>query len=296
MHHEMRSRGEKLFQVFLILFLLVLSFAFLVPFIIVFSSSLLSEKATAVAGSYVLIPTSVTFNAYKAIFSKGSLMLSAYKITALRIVVGTSLNMLLTSMLAYGLSKKDLPGRSFFNKFVLLTMFFSGGMIPSYIVVKNLGLVDTFWVMIIPVLVSPWNMILMRKFFSQLPESLFESAELEGASPFRQLFAIVIPLSKPVLATVGLFYAVAHWNAWFDAMMYISDRSLWPVQLFLRNIIFSTISQGIDADVMATLAELPPAEAMKCAVIIACTLPVLFLYPFLQKYFVKGVLVGSVKG
>lgn len=290
------SRGEKIFQVFLIVLMLLLSLIFIVPFIVLISSSLMSSSEAAKLGNYVLFAPHPDFTAYKTILNTGSLLFSAYKNTILRVIVGTALNLLFTTMLAYGLSKKQVPGRNIFMGIVFFTMFFSGGLIPTYLVIKSLHLYNTFWVLVIPSLISAWNMILMRNFFQQIPESLEESASLDGASPARILFSIIIPLSTPIIATIGLFYAVAHWNSWFDAVIYIRDNTLWPLQLLLRNLLFTAGSAGLDIASVNALDVQPPSTAIKCAVIIVSTVPILCIYPFLQKYFVKGLLVGSVKG
>ncbi len=291
------SNGEKSFQIFNYVFLTLLTLIFLIPFIIVFSTSFVTEQEVARRGAFILFPQQFSLGAYKVLLSQGSSLVSSYKITLFRVIVGTFVNLLFTTTLAYGLSKKTLPGRNFFITLIFITMLFSGGLIPSFMLIKALGLYNNIWVMIIPGAVSAWNMILMRNFFSQIPESLEESAMLDGATPLEILVKIILPLSMPIIATIGLFYAVGHWNAWFDASIYINDTKKLPVQVFMRNVILSMSSKELDGAVLNEVAGVKPtAETLKSAVIIITTLPILCVYPFIQKYFVKGIMVGSIKG
>jgi putative aldouronate transport system permease protein len=291
------TRGEKTFQYFNYIFLTILTLFFLIPFLIVFSTSFVTEQEVARRGAFILIPEVFSLGAYKILLSQGSLLINSYKITLFRVIVGTTLNLFFTSTLAYGLSKKSLPGRNFFITLIFITMLFGGGLIPNFMLIKALGLYNKVWVMIIPGLISAWNMILMRNFFSQIPESLEESAMLDGATPIQILVKIILPLSMPIIATIGLFYAVGHWNAWFDASIYINDTKKLPVQVFMRNVVLSMSSKELDGSVINEVAGVKPtAETIKSAVIIISTLPILCVYPFIQKYFVKGIMVGSIKG
>lgn len=296
--HTMKlSKGEKVFQVVNYIFLTLLTLLFLIPFIIVFSTSFVTEQEVARRGAFILFPEEFSLSAYKVLLSQGSMLINSYKITIFRVVVGTAINLLFTSTLAYGLSKKSLPGRNIFITMIFITMLINGGLIPNFMLIKALGLYNSVWVMIIPGAVSAWNMILMRNFFSQLPESLEEAAMLDGATPLQILTKVILPLSMPIIATIGLFYAVGHWNAWFDASIYINDTNKLPVQVFMRNVILSMSSKEIDGAVLNEVAGMKPtAETLKSAVIIITTLPILCIYPFIQKYFVKGVMVGSIKG
>ncbi|WJH36709.1 carbohydrate ABC transporter permease [Paenibacillus sp. CC-CFT747] len=223
-------------------------------------------------------------------------MYRAYGITVARVVMGTALNLLFTSMLAYGLSRKGMPGREWMITLIFLTMLFGGGLIPTYLLLKYLHLTDTFWVMIVPGLISAWNLLIMRNFFSQIPESLIESATIDGATPFTILARIVFPLSLPTFATIGLFYAVGHWNAWFDATIYINNPELLPVQVLLRRVVLTMSSQDLNADIMGALTNKPTPQSLRGAMIVLTTVPILFVYPFLQKHFIKGALTGSLKG
>ena len=290
------TRAEKRFQVFNNLLMLLLAVTFLLPFIILISSSFVNTTDAARYGSYVLYPRHFDFSAYQSILNTNSLLFNAYKITIFRVVVGTVLNLIFTTMLAYGLSKRQVPGHGLFTTIVIITMFFGGGLIPTYLLMRTLGLVNTFWVLVIPGLVSPWNMVLMRNFFQQIPVDLEEAAMIDGATPAQTLVRVIIPLSTPIIATIALFCAVGHWNAWFDAVLYIRDNKLWPLQLLLRNLVFTASNEGLDVARINAVGVMPPSTSIKCAVILVSTIPILCIYPFLQKYFVKGILVGSLKG
>lgn len=290
------SNGEKAFQLFNAVLLIALSLLFVLPFVVVVSTSLVSEHELIARGSFILIPHELDFTAYKVLLSQGSLLYNAYGITIMRVTVGTFCNLLFTSMMAFGISRRSLPGRNAIITLVFVTMLFSGGLVPNYLLMKFMHLTDTFWVMIVPSLISAWYLIIMKGFFAQIPESLEESATIDGASPLRILLSIIVPLSMPTMATIGLFYAVGHWNAWFDATIYINDQNLMPVQVLMRRIVLTMTSQDLSAEVMAGFDNKPTPQSLKGAMIIITTLPIICVYPFLQKHFVKGVLTGSVKG
>ncbi|MDF2647317.1 MAG: carbohydrate transporter permease [Paenibacillus sp.] len=290
------SFGERLFQIGNYLFLTLVSLTFLLPFLVILSTSFVSETELIRRGSFILFPQHFDLTAYKVLLSGSSTLYQAYFITIMRVVVGTSFNLIITAMMAYGLARKQLPGRNAVIALIFVTMLIDGGLIPNYLLMKGLHLTNTFWVMILPGLVNAWYLIIMKNFFTQIPDSLEESATIDGASPLRVLVSIVFPLSLPTFATIGLFYAVGHWNAWFDAMIYINDTDKLPVQAIMRQIVLQYSTVDINQSVFASLAEKPTAESVKAAAIIVTTLPILFVYPFLQKHFVKGVLTGSVKG
>lgn len=290
------ATGETVFQIANYTGLTLLALAFVLPFLMVLSTSLVGEAELIRRGSFILIPEQFDFAAYRVLLSSGSALYNAYGVTIARVVIGTSLNLFFTAMLAYGLSRKSLPGRNAIIMFVFITMLFSGGLIPNYLLMKFLHLTNTFWVMIIPGLISAWNMLIMKSFFAQLPENLEESATIDGASPLRILTNIVFPLSLPTFATIGLFYGVAHWNAWFDAVIYISDVNKFPVQVLMRNIVLTMTNQDFAANIMSDLSAKPTPQSLKGAMIMVTTLPIVCVYPFLQKHFVKGVLTGSLKG
>jgi putative aldouronate transport system permease protein len=289
------TKGENIFKGFNYIFQTLLSLTFIVPFLIVLSTSFVSEEEVMRRGAFILMPQKLDLTAYKMLLSGGSILFNAYKVTIFRVVVGTLLNLTFTSMLAYGLSKKNLPGRNLFITMIFITMLFGGGLIPTYMLIKGLRLVNSIWVMIIPGLISAWNMIIMRNFFYTIPDSLEESATLDGATPMQILLKIIFPLSLPAFATIGLFYAVGHWNAWFDAAIYINDRSKMPVQIIMRNIVLTMTTQDVNNEFISDFGVRPPAQTLKSAVIIVSTIPILCIYPFLQKHFVKGIMIGSIK-
>jgi len=288
------TRSERIFDAANIVFLIFLSLMFVIPFLAVLSTSFISAEESMRRGAFVLIPERLDFTAYDVLLNRGKIILNAYQVTLFRVIVGTFLNLLFTSMLAYGLARRSLPGRNGLVLFIFLTMIFQGGLIPNYMLMDTLGLKDTLWVLIFPSLVSAWNLFILRNFFMGLPEELEESAVIDGATPQLILFKIVIPLSMPAMATIGLFYAVHHWNDWFGASIYINDINKMPIQVIMRNILLTGITQN-EAQ-LEYVQNPPPAATLKSAVIIISTLPILFVYPFLQKYFVKGVMVGSIKG
>lgn len=289
-----RTTGERIFNAFNCTLLTILSLMFLLPFISVFSTSLISMEEAMRRGAFILIPEQIDFGAYNMLLNRGMIIYNAYKVTLFRVIVGTFLNLLFTSMLAYGLARRTLPGRNGLVLFIFLTMIFHGGLIPNYMLIDKLGLKDSLMVLILPGLVSAWNLFIMRNFFLTLPEELEESAVIDGASPPVILWRIVVPLSMPAVATIGLFYAVHHWNDWFGASIYINAQDKLPIQVVMRNILLTGIIH--DETQVEYIRDPPPASSLKSAVIIISTLPILFVYPFIQKYFVKGMLVGSIKG
>ncbi|UUZ85277.1 carbohydrate ABC transporter permease [Paenibacillus sp. P26] len=288
------TAGERWFDAVNIVFLACLSLAFLIPFLTVLSTSFISAEESMRRGAFVLIPEKLDFAAYDLLLNRGPLIYNAYKVTLFKVVVGTLLNLVFTSTLAYGLSRRKSPGRNALVLIIFLTMIFHGGLIPTYMLIDNLGIKDTLWVLVLPGLVSAWNLFILRNFFMSLPEELEESAIMDGASPLVILWKIVIPLSMPAIATIGLFYAVHHWNDWFGASIYINDPAKSPIQVVMRNILLSGVTQNETQ--LEFVNDPPPAATLKSAVIIVSTLPILFVYPFIQRYFVKGVMVGSIKG
>ncbi|KRE98871.1 ABC transporter permease [Paenibacillus sp. Soil766] len=284
------SSGEKVFQVFLIGFILLVSAGMLYPFAHVLSISL-STTAESVRPGLHWYPHEISWFAWQRVVEDSNVW-RALGNTVFRTIVGTFLTLLALSMAAYPLSKKHLPHRSFYMMFIVVTMFFSGGLIPSYLLIKSLGLIDSRWVLIIPGLISTFSLLILRNFFMTLPEELEDSAKMDGAGDLRILFTIILPLSKPVLATLALWSAVGHWNAWFDAMIYLQDQKLYVLQTFLRRLVIAAESDPLLPPKDETMAP----ETVKAAVIMFTALPILIVYPFLQKYFVKGTLVGSIKG
>ncbi|MFJ2742798.1 carbohydrate ABC transporter permease [Streptomyces sp. NPDC087440] len=262
------------------------------PFLVVLSTSLASREEITAAGGFVLFPTEPTLEAYRTILS-GGLITRAVLVSVGITAVGTSLSLLTTITLAYALSKPGVPGRKPVLLLVLFTLLFAPGMIPMYIVVKELGLLDSYWALILPGLVNAFNLVVMRAFFMNIPEELYQAARIDGAGDWRILTRIVLPLSKGVVAVVGLFYAVTYWNAFFNAMLYLNDSGKWPVQLILRTYVVQ--NKQLTGDALG-VTNMPPQQAISMAVVMIALLPILALYPFLQKYFTKGVLTGAIKG
>jgi putative aldouronate transport system permease protein len=275
--------------------LAVFGLATLFPIYFVFIMSITPYSEVMRNGGFVILPHSATLEAFKAIFSS-PVVPRALRITVTVTLVGTLCNLAVTMLLAYPLSKKFIPGRSAILLGIVFTMLFSGGLIPLYLVVRATGLLDTIWSLIIPGLVSTFNLLIMKTYFENLPAEIEEAARVDGCGEVQTLLRIVLPLSAPILATLGLFYAVGHWNNYFSGIMYLSDKSLYPIQVVLRNMIQTqSISQDLLIQNPLLLQQLPP-ETMKMATVVVAILPILIVYPFLQKYFIKGMLIGSIKG
>lgn len=288
------TRGEKIFLVINNIIMVLLCAVMIYPVLFVVGRSVTPEIERALH-PLRLIPATFDWSGYKFILSSGSNIINSYITTIMRTVIGTTLNIIITMLLAYPLSKQYYPLRKPLTALIVFTMWFSGGLIPSFLLNKNLGLLNNFWVYILPSLVNAYNMIVMRNFFAQIPDSLEESAKLDGANDLRVFFSIYVPLSTASIATITLFYAVGHWNSWFDSLLYMNKKEMWTMQYTLRQLIDSaTVSDITTVD--ASMDFIPPAETVRMATIVIATVPILCVYPFLQKYFVKGMLVGSVKG
>ena len=281
------------FCVNVVLTLLVITIIY--PIVLVISSSF-SAPSAVYAGRVFLWPVDLSVEGYKAVFKNRQIVSCALN-SVFYTGVGTLVNLVMTTLAAYPLARRTLPGRGIIMKLFVFTMFFSGGMIPNYILLMNLRLLNTRFALILPGAISVYNMILMRTFFQNIPTELNEAASIDGCSDIRYLLQIVIPLSKPIIAVLALYYAVAHWNAYFNAMMYLTDQELAPLQLVLRDILVSnTISLSDIADEETMRARQGIAELMKFSLIVISSLPVMVIYPFIQKYFVQGVMLGSIKG
>ncbi len=287
------SAGEIIGRSINSLFLTFVVLACLLPFVYILSVSFSSDKALSIYGG-TLIPKELSLSAYKFILGFGNRVVYAYRSTLFITVAGTVIGLLVTSGMAYPLSRKQLPFRTPIMMYILFSMLFVGGLIPFYVTITNIGLYNSYLAIILPGCYSSWNMILMRNFFMSIPDSLEESALIDGANEVQILFKIILPLSKPIMTTIGLFVSVALWNNWFSAMLFLRDVKKWPLMLFLKEVIQST--RVSDRLVDAARAQFPPSESLKMAVIIVVTLPILLVYPFIQKYFVKGIMIGSVKG
>lgn len=286
---------ERWFDVIVYLIAAVIILIVLYPLIFVVSASF-SDPARVLSGEVWLLPKGPTLEAYNNILHNDQIW-TGYRNSILYTVVGTLINITMTLLAAYPLSRPDLPGRKGLMLIITLTMFFSGGLIPSYLLVKSLGMVDTMWALIIPGAISTYNLIVMRTYFqSSIPWELQEAAHIDGCSNWRLLISIILPLSKPILAVMVLFYAVGHWNAFFNALIYIRSEHLYPLQLILREILMISQSAGVDGGNVGMEEKILLSESIKYAVIIVSSLPVLVMYPFVQRHFVKGVMIGSIKG
>lgn len=290
------SLGEKVFDVFNYTFFVLLGLTTIFPFLNLIAKSLSSEAAV-VSGIVTLWPIDFQTGTYRYVI-QNSLFLNAFKVSVTVTVVGTLLALFMTTLAAYPLSKPRLRGRKWFILMYVFTMLFSGGLIPTYMLMQSLHLIDKLPVLFLPAMISVYNMLIIKSYFEGLPDSLEESAKLDGASNMTILWRITLPLSLPVLATIALFFAVAFWNDYFSALIYINSAELKPLQLYLKELFVSSsdvfLRTGQNLNVDAAMNVTP--QAIQAASIILATLPILLVYPFLQKYFVKGVLIGSVKG
>ncbi|MFR8087803.1 MAG: carbohydrate ABC transporter permease [Lachnospirales bacterium] len=282
-----KTAGSRIFDVFNYVFLGLIGVIMVFPiaFVVVGSFS-----ATGMIGGF----NSFSLDAYKYIFTTNVLARSTVN-SVIITVVGTAINMLITSITAYALSKKYLPGRKVMMGVVIVFMLFNPGMIPNYLVVNDLHMLDTYWSLWLPIAISAYNMVIMKNFFQGLPDSIEESAQIDGCNDLQVFLRIVVPISKASFATITLFYAVSHWNSYFNAMMYLNDINDWPIQVWLRQIIVLSVGGFAGSESLSEYAKVP-SDAVKYAVICVSTIPIVIVYPFLQKYFAKGALLGSVKG
>jgi len=287
--------GSRIFDVLNYLIVTLIAITTIIPFVYIIGASFATEYEIATRPMF-FIPQDVSIAAYQYIFSSNKI-LRGFTNSIFITVAGTAINLFFTVTMAYAISKPRLRGRNFFLNMVIFSMFFSGGMIPGYIVVANiLNLKNTFWSVLLPGAISAYNMMIVKNFFQGIPQELEESASIDGCTDIGVLLKIVLPLSLPVLATFGLFYAVGHWNSYFPAMIYLTDDKMYPLQLILRNIIVTAESSASDMSLMDPNFVEPPKQSIKMAVIVVATVPIMCVYPFLQKYFVKGVMVGALKG
>lgn len=288
------SAGERAFDIFNYTFLLLLMIVMLYPLLYVVFASFSNPSELATYDGFLYAPRGFSMAAYEAV-RDNPMIGKGYLNTLIIVVSGTMINVLMTSLGAYVLSRENLPYKKFMTLFVMFTMFFSGGLVPRYLVVSSLGMVDSYFALLLPGAISTYNMIIMRTSFEGIPRSLEESASIDGAGELRILFSVILPLSMPVIAVMILFYGVGHWNSWFGAMVYLRRRTLYPLQLILREILVENDVNNMTTSVNSLDKE-PISETIKYATIIVATVPILCIYPFLQKYFAKGVMVGAVKG
>jgi len=290
------SRGDRIFNIVNISIMIFLSFCFLYPFWYTFCMSFMKTDE-AVRSRFVLFVQDPTFESYKIVLTSGNIW-NAYKNTIIRTVLGSVLSLIVTFMGAVALARRDLPGRNLFQTIMIITMFFSGGLIPTYLLVKDLGLLNTWWAWILPGMTSCWHVVLCRNFIQSLPDSFVESAVLDGANPIVITFKIIMPLSKAIMAVLLLQFAVGQWNSYFDAMIYNREPALEVLQQLLRRIL---IDQGSTNDafrdnVLTESSYFTTPQTVKAATVMVATIPIMCVYPFLQKYFVKGIMVGGLKG
>jgi putative aldouronate transport system permease protein len=279
-------RNSLVFSIFNYTLFVCLSIIMTYPLWYVLMYSLSSNVGITVSGTFIL-PQGFTFDAYRYILANES-VLDGYRTSILVTFGGTCISMILTTLTAFPLCRKDLPGRRIFMGLIIFTMIFHGGMIPTYIIIRTYGLINTLWALMLPTSISVYNLIIMMRFFKQIPDSLLEAAYIDGHNDISIFLMVILPLSKPILATITLFYAVTYWNAFLPGILYINSRSLQPIQVVLYNMVKVKID---DVDALMALMR----EPMKMAVAVMAIVPILVLYPFLQRYFISGVMIGSVK-
>ena len=295
LHGIRESREDKLFLTVISAVLILVFIAVTYPLIFILASSFSSTRAV-ISGRVWLWPVQPTLIGYKAVFTHAGVM-RGYANSAFYTFFGTMVNVLMTIIIAYPLSRRDFAGRGFITFLLVFTMLFSGGLIPLYLVVRRLGIVNTRLAMIIPQALAVWHVIIARSFFqSNIPQELAEVAEIDGSSDVYFIWKIVLPLSKPVIAVLGLMYAVGHWNAYFDAMIYLNDPKLYPLQIILRNILILNQSLRMSIRMDEMLLRQGLADLLKFSLIVVAAAPVLAIYPFIQRYFIRGILIGSLKG
>lgn len=294
MAKQYRTLGGTTFDAINYAMLGAIGIAAVLPFLFVVAGSFATEEEITRRAVF-LVPTTISFDAYRFIFSTDTIMRSI-GVSIYVTLVGTIVNLFFTVTMAYPMAKRQLMGRNLVMNLVIFTMLFGGGMIPTYLVVREMRLLDTLNALIIPGAISAFNLIIVKNFFQELPPEMEEAARIDGCSELGLLWRIVLPLSKPVLATFTLFYAVGHWNNFFSALLYINDPSKWPLQVMLRQIVMLSQTAAGDLSSMDPNFVQPPEQAIKMAVIVVGTLPIMCVYPFLQKHFAKGVMLGSVKG
>ena len=302
LRRTMRSEGvgDHAFDVFNTLLLVTVGLLIVVPVLNVVASSF-SSSDHILAGDVTVYPRGFTLLSYERIF-RYKLVLSGFLNSLFYVTAGTSLNLVLTVFLAYPLSRKDLRGLAVIGIFVLIPLFFRGGIVPTFLVVNSLGLVNTRWAVILPAGLSIWNTIVARTYFANLPRELTEASEIDGCSDVRFLASVVLPLSRPILAVLVLWYAIEHWNTYFNALLYLFDESKFPLQLVLARILIineSIIAQamaGGDIDIRTLMESTEILQTLKFALIVVASVPMMVLYPFIQKHFAKGVMIGSIKG
>jgi len=296
-HYGKKSKGDIVYDTIIYTILTIIMIGILYPLIYIVSASISSPWAI-VQGELWLLPKDITFDAYRKVLENKDIW-TGYRNSIIYLVVGTSINVIMTTMGAYTLSRKDLVGRNVLVLIFTFTLLFNGGLVPTFLVYKNmLGLYNNLWVMVIPSAVSVWNLIVMRTYFqTAIPFELQEAAFIDGCSNIRTLTSVVLPLSMPIIAVVTMYYAVAHWNAYFMALIYLNDDWRMPLQMVIRKMLIQDdMASVVGGQGESLVDQLMIKESIKYVVIVVSSLPMLFLYPFVQKHFVKGVMIGAVKG
>lgn len=293
-----QGKGYRIFSVFNILLMILICLMIIFPLYYMLIVSI-SDGAAIMSGQVNFLPVGFSLRAYRAAF-KDANFVKSYWNTVVITACGTTVNLLMTTLFAYPLSRSDLMGRKLLMKIAVFTMFFTGGMIPSYMLVNSLGMNNTYWALILPGAINVYNATIMRTFFEGIPMDMTEAAYVDGANDVRILWQVILPLSKPILFTLLLFYAVGHWNGFFSALLYLSDKSTYPIQMFVRSVVFSGDTLGMS---MASYnsstemgAELLSEEGAKYAIILLSMVPILVVFPFVSRYFKSGVMIGAVKG
>ncbi len=290
-----RSVSDRIYMAFIYVMLVLAMLLVLVPFIFILASSFSSAEAIS-AGKVLFWPVGFNVEGYKMILETSSVWRS-FLMSLFYMVAGTLISLTLTVLMAYPLTRKDFKANSFITVLMIITMFFSGGMIPTYLLINRLNMLDTVWAILLPTALSAYNVVLVRTYMSSnIPKDLYECASLDGCSDFRYLVSIVIPLSKTIIAVMALLYGVGIWNNYFNAMMYIRDRNLYPFQLVLRDVLVLNMGVGNPSDIAEQQERLMFSYLLKYSTIVVGSLPVMIAYPFVQKYFVKGIMIGALKG
>lgn len=291
------TRSEQIFNIVNYIVLALFCLCIIVPMLSVVGSSFVSQAEIARRGEFIIIPEIWDLSSYELVFDSPNIW-RGFRNTLFVVIVGTSSSMIMTICMAYPLSKRKMRGRNGILAMVFFTMIFSGGTVPTYMLIQNLHMIDTRWALFLPYLINTWNMLLMRNFFYSVPDALEEAALLDGANQLQILTMVYLPLSLASIATISMFYMVSYWNAWWPGVIYLNSNKLQPIQNIIRNIVDAATAAQSDLNA-AGVDEgfvMPPTHSLKCATIVVGTIPILIVYPFIQKYFVKGVMVGSVKG
>lgn len=289
-----KTAGEAVFDAVNNVMMLIICFLTLYPIWYVLVHSF-NDGADAMQGGIFWVPRVFSLDNYRAVFASSGIM-TAMGVTVAKTLVGTVVHVFFTAMVAYAYSRRELIGRRFYMIVGTITLFFGGGLIPTYLLIRDLGLLDSFWVYIIPAMFSFFDLIIFVSFFRELPDALEEAAKMDGANDFKIFYSIVLPCSMPVVATIALFHGVYQWNDYFTGMIYINDTNLQPIQTFLYRVVAQSSSNQMMAAVPGLAAQTVTSQSIKLATMVVTTLPIVLAYPFLQKYFVKGLMIGSIKG